>query len=603
MKSNNSLNYSRSVQQVLQNHLPGDIRAISDRFVKIEQIALVEDINNQYYKDFILSDFYSTLTQWCQKYLKEYEGFKDELFLDEIINHKSLERTSDYKIKNTTHIENTLKAVFKKDKFDVGNINTLEEKRNTHHGSVFPFTYKCSNCQKLFYCEQPPSKNSDCCKKELVQIDVVLLHPSGNVHSIGHGFQVERKHIKCTHPSCDGFFKLKDTKEKLSDWKLVCNKNNTHTEPVSPNNYSLANAYSKSIFFIHHKEIINFSNNTAQWDEYIKGINHDDFEKNIDNNINKFSKENQSMYSLFKIAPNEELKKVLKNTLISSKEYKEIFPSNTNLINFNSLEYDSPIVNNFYLNKIKEKIDNENIYSLNNKTFGLEKISLVKNIEVVKYAYGFTRCADIPKKLGYNNVKLNFFKNKFTPNNQIYYTKENNNGLYFNVSFDKINQILQKNNLPIYKDKEELSKKYLKGYELNKEYNAQNLTFIYLHSLAHYLLKVISENFCGLNGSSLSEIIFPGELSFLIYKTGTGKDLGYLSSFIENQLSEFKEYIENKNNLICPAFDLCNEACPECLYINIHSCKYENDYLDRNLLYNNKCKSLNLNWNNYKENK
>jgi hypothetical protein len=112
-------------------------------------------------------------------------------------------------------------------------------------------------------------------------------------------------------------------------------------------------------------------------------------------------------------------------------------------------------------------------------------------------------------------------------------------------------------------------------------------TFALLHSFAHHVMRTMAK-LSGLDESSLGEYLFPGDLAFVIYRSGMTMDLGDLSSLWRNAWEPFlNELCRYNESLACNVGSLCSEqggACPDCLMIPETSCIGGNRYLSRSLL-------------------
>lgn len=106
-----------------------------------------------------------------------------------------------------------------------------------------------------------------------------------------------------------------------------------------------------------------------------------------------------------------------------------------------------------------------------------------------------------------------------------------------------------------------------------------------LHTVSHLLIRQ-SEIFSGISRDSLSEMVFPSAMAFLIFST-EGTELGALRTTFEAKMPSWfhmaKYAAEN-----CPYDPLCashDSACHGCLYIAERSCNnYFNRYLDRKVV-------------------
>ena len=111
-------------------------------------------------------------------------------------------------------------------------------------------------------------------------------------------------------------------------------------------------------------------------------------------------------------------------------------------------------------------------------------------------------------------------------------------------------------------------------------------TFTLLHTLAHGFMKAISA-VSGLELGSMSEYLFPTDLSFVVYRSGTTMDLGNLSSLWRNENTRFLTTLLEARSWLCNSGTLCSDkgaACPDCLLVPETSCIAQNQLLSRSVV-------------------
>ncbi len=111
-------------------------------------------------------------------------------------------------------------------------------------------------------------------------------------------------------------------------------------------------------------------------------------------------------------------------------------------------------------------------------------------------------------------------------------------------------------------------------------------TYTLLHTYAHVLMKQISE-FSGLDVGSLGEYLFPADLAFVVYRSGTTLDLGNLSALWRNSNLPFLRSLLRNKTLECGSGSLCvhrGGACPDCVMAPETSCVAGNNLLSRSVL-------------------
>ncbi len=105
-----------------------------------------------------------------------------------------------------------------------------------------------------------------------------------------------------------------------------------------------------------------------------------------------------------------------------------------------------------------------------------------------------------------------------------------------------------------------------------------------LHSVSHLLIRT-SEIYSGVSRETLSEVVFPRSLSFLVYNT-RGSELGMLRTTFEAQMPRWL-YAARAKALKCVNDPLCARRvtpCYACMFIAERNCPDFNADLDRDVL-------------------
>lgn len=577
----------RSIDQMLYNHLPGSIKSYNNSYYLLKKVTTTNQDASTEILNVIYEDLIGKLNYWSDQYCENIK--KDHYKITDCFNIK----TDAYEYKKNETKLNELNG-FSKNCFTASNLaankDKKKEKDKDHHiGEYFPYTVKCNNCNAVGYSKdlnKPTNEGSTHrCSSSVSQLSIFQISPYGGVESIAQKEANDKNKksfwLKCSILNCGGYLKIKESNQ-AKETKLECSKDPKHQnyKQLSKDSYMLYSVFSSSAFQVHRSEVINFdlSNLPVQISDY-------DFLSTLKVHQDKLNR--------------QDLRDLNENYSWNDKEKKEIiskYPLLFNTVSNQSVQLDlnNPAINQICHDQIDKKIKQEKYTTRDstNELLGVAKIGLVSDIEVINYSYGYSRISDRPLMTSAGVVKFNFFyttqdeksseypidKATNVTNNkkQIFYTKEHNKGIYFKISDEKIKNLVKGiNKTQNYLDQEKI---YTSDYYLE--------IFTYLHGIAHFFIKTISQHFSGINTASLSEMIFPEHYAFVIYKTGTGKDLDYLDSFFDEYIAgsnkDFFDYINNKNNLICPAFELCGEngACIECLFTSKHTCKYHNEMLN-----------------------
>lgn len=589
----------RSIPQIMTSHLPGSVKPMNDIFYKIDKITVGAD--NLEIKDIIYNDLLSRIYNWIMFVYKDSENALEYKLSDLVLTNTKQQVFNNFSFNHFQEIND-----FNENNFAVSEIidTSQEEDYQTgslHKGSYFPFTWKCNHCNILFYSKKRPSKKCSCGHTAWKQLNIALVSASSKFYdlkSIAHTSNKDKSvddksdYIRCSF--CKSPLRIKES-HNLSQYRLTCSKHSNHHNSIDQPKYTLYSLYSYSLFYPLKGEVVNFNQQDLILQKKSTLINEFINKKYISSNDRKESsilQRFQFSFKAFMDYQDQDNKNYLYNSLKDLESITNFKKQIHNLINANKIVSDEEF-SKYYNQQILDRIEDKDMININKPSiFSIEKVGLLRDIQVINYVYGYSRISDNPISTQTGLVKLRFFfrdkKGDYSSTSdyfkddsmkQIYFSQESNKGIYFKLNNENLENFL-------------LSKIHIDTQDsdvINSIIKEQK--FIYLHSLCHYLIRLISQNFSGISTSSLTELIFPEDGAFLIYKKGTGKELGYLEAFFNNciieggsKFNEFWDEVNNKNNLSCPGSELCKNACIECLIISKHSCKHKNEKLDRKLL-------------------
>jgi len=239
---------------------------------------------------------------------------------------------------------------------------------------------------------------------------------------------------------------------------------------------------------------------------------------------------------------------------------------------------------------------------------GVSRMGLIRNFELCFFSHGYTRMSATPTLPNKHNttmpVRLNLFRGIKVGErraNPIYTVKQENEAIYIQLEEEVVRQWLLRlgcaegdalesgsigattlqnifpmsaylDNLPVRAD--------------GQPPNAYLATYTLLHTYAHHLIHAITE-FAGLDAGSLGEYIFPGDLSFVVYRSGMTMDLGNISAMWRNNGRAFLDHLLVPTSLNCGLGTLCTErggACPNCVMVPEVTCIAQNRLLSRSVL-------------------
>lgn len=245
---------------------------------------------------------------------------------------------------------------------------------------------------------------------------------------------------------------------------------------------------------------------------------------------------------------------------------------------------------------LREETDNA-LYGIK----GVKTIALIHKVKEVTALLGFSR---IQPTMGMDASDENFvsIKRNKTP----YYPATSSKGEGIFVEFDK--DILDDffNNDIFINRARELNKKYNRSFYGKNNKKTIDSVFLFLHSIAHLLIKELSFN-CGYPTASIKERIYYGKAEgedmcgIFIYTTG-GDSEGTLGGLVRQGRSDclpgvFSRALEAAkfcaNDPVCSFSEgqgieaLNYAACHTCTLLPETCCEYSNTLLDRTLIIGN----------------
>lgn len=326
-------------------------------------------------------------------------------------------------------------------------------------------------------------------------------------------------------------------------------------------------------------------NQKAQLDNFNIGI-----EPNIDF-LNKLSMENKAE-NIDSIIDEESVYKLLEYNTIKRKILKKKEDAINNSIKFGDV-FDESEINNV-LKKLK-----------------IKDISSVSDIEIINTAYGYTRKYQSPDetKTDKEPLVLRAFTKNGSNNPTFYNIRTKTEGIIIDIDkkaiYEYVKEVFSQKQFRFkdlsekeieswFLDKTKISPRLIKKFEPidTDNDNATNLytkcVYNILHTISHMFINSISK-FCGIDKSSLSEMIFINTGSILIYsQTNQGAVLGALTSTFEKKLFALLNSVYNDNK-VCTFDPLCMNtsegSCCACTYLNEVACEHFNNDLTRRILY------------------
>ena len=231
------------------------------------------------------------------------------------------------------------------------------------------------------------------------------------------------------------------------------------------------------------------------------------------------------------------------------------------------------------------------------KKRAISSVEVCGNIPFVSCSYGYTREKSEPG----DGTVLRAFKEERNGIKNIYATKLNTEGVFFEFDRVKILKWLDKNGyvnrdeLPDFNDENAVKLWFVNNVrpELIKPFSkidpAEAATYyIYnlIHTLSHLLIRSAA-SMCGLDKNSISEYILPSIPGVLVYcQNSQGFNLGALFNIFEAYFDKWLEsaYQGAQKCIFDPICASRYKACTGCLFLNEVSCQHFNHDLDRTLI-------------------
>ena len=246
------------------------------------------------------------------------------------------------------------------------------------------------------------------------------------------------------------------------------------------------------------------------------------------------------------------------------------------------------------------------------KALKISNIFSVANIEIINTAYGYTRKYQSPEDLMKENepLKLCAFKGHNPGIPAFYNIRTKTEGImididkraiydYLKNTFEESHQfnfqdLTDEQLIAWFMDKDKIDSRLIKKYQDIDEENGKMVNLytkcVYklLHTISHMFINTISK-FCGIDKSSMSEMIFVNACSILIYsQTNQGAVLGAITQTFDKYLYELLRDTYNDNKT-CTFDPLCmntsDGSCCACSLLDEVACEHFNKDLSRRLLY------------------
>jgi len=237
---------------------------------------------------------------------------------------------------------------------------------------------------------------------------------------------------------------------------------------------------------------------------------------------------------------------------------------------------------------------------------GIDAMGLIREFDLCRFTFGYSRMESGPvlrdKRYMDMPVRMNLFskvQHEGRRKYPIYVVTQANEALYVRLQEDVVYRWLQTLGCvdAFTVDGNQLvgagllthaypMTRYLDRLPKGQQTHSYIYAYSLLHTYAHLMMRTVAE-YSGLDLGSLGEYVFPADLAFVIYRSGTTMDLGNLSAMWRNANVAFLRALLRPKALLCGSGSLCTSrggVCPDCLMVPETSCVAGNKLLSRSLL-------------------
>lgn len=237
---------------------------------------------------------------------------------------------------------------------------------------------------------------------------------------------------------------------------------------------------------------------------------------------------------------------------------------------------------------------------------GLEDMGLIREFDLCRFSFGYSRMESTPTLLDKRGMDMPVRLNLFPPVKQnestrypVYVVQQSNEAIYVRLKEELVLEWLNELKCPdmfTLNPGEKIGAGLLGTAQpmgpfldsLPETTTPPAYLYLYtlLHSYSHLLMKHVSE-YSGLDLGSLGEYIFPADLAFVVYRSGTTMDLGNLSALWRNSGPAMLTAMLGPKATQCGTGSLCTQrggACPDCVMMPETSCIAGNKLLSRSVL-------------------
>ena len=486
-------------------------------------------------------------------------------------------------------------------------------------GHIFPKMFYCPSCGKIKFLKEDTDIIDMICNckgriKQMNQYNRVWICSCGNIYSIDE-MQVDATKLRYFANVKDGFVKANGEIQRIKNKKCQCGNVCTLENATDPKAFYPRIITSIKLTENEEASLCKLSEGKELIiDRQIGKIGEDEFKSRAKEILEKDSSENcediglDDNFDILTGIEEIEKEKITEDNVSEETLYR--------LLEYNTIKrkivtnMQKAIENAKKFERISDETEVEDIL----KKLKIKNIASVSDIEIINTAYGYTRKYQAPDEMRTDRKEplvlraFHDYNDKVRPN--FYNIRTKTEGIIIEINkrdlYNYLKQTYSESKQFIFKNlsDEELNRWFLDKINIDsglikpfKEIDIENgnMTNLYtkciyglLHTISHMFINTISR-FCGIDKSSLSEMIFINAGAILIYsKSNQGAVLGALTQTFDKYIYEILCYAY-KDNETCVFDPLCmdttNGSCCACSYLDEVACEHFNKDLSRRLLY------------------
>lgn len=497
-------------------------------------------------------------------------------------------------------------------------------------GEFFPRTFICKDCGRFFESDSPYKglKCPDCSSNDIIQWSFVEFHECGHLSPLQAPY--------CTNGCGNAMRLVNRTSRNFGDWEWECKRCETRQQrgvyrrcpECGRGNVAVLRAGANPVFYAQTIRVVNPPTRSERTLLETEGVYKASIAQSMDfvspgldslvdalNDEGGNSKRERERQRLIEDYGFEEGSQEIGNLLekhekhstggssvdwrkkvedmgLSEEKIKEFghrsleftLAKDADPVTFDDLIENAPSESYRAMYEIE--------YSNKMDKYNFSNVVLLREFPLAYIVAGYTRNERDPEEKG---VIFQFFDRTEQNEYPMYGRKNETEAILFQIDPEEVILWLKKSGL-IDRDEEAKPKEYLFSNMVKIESifkappdKLSNAVLGLIHSISHKALKALAIS-SGLSADSLSEYIFPYNLSFIIYAdTRSEFTLGGLENIYRNKLNECLSKMDKEKKCIFdPPCYQDKGACAYCMFLSEGSCERFNTALSRHYLFGGK---------------